>query len=73
MHPLAQLAQEKLPERIFNLLSHKGRQIYFPSAGILGQAAEAKGRTINGTIGNRCFMNTLPLNKEGVPVSGCEI
>jgi len=51
MHPLAKRANEKLPQRIVNLLSQKGRSIYFPTGGILGQAADAKGRMINGTIG----------------------
>ena len=36
---------------IFNLLSDKGREIFFPREGILSQAAEAKGAQINATIG----------------------
>ena len=36
---------------IFNLLSEKGREIFFPREGILSQAAEAKGTKINATIG----------------------
>ena len=36
---------------IFNLLSEKGRAIFFPKEGILSQAADAKGKKINATIG----------------------
>jgi len=36
---------------ILSLLSRKGKAIYFPKKGILGQSAEAKGKKINATIG----------------------
>jgi len=36
---------------IYNLLSQKGRAIYFPKSGILKQTAEAKGKRFNATIG----------------------
>jgi len=36
---------------VFNLLSRKGKEIYFPKKGILGQSAEAKTKKINATIG----------------------
>ncbi len=36
---------------LFNLFSEKGKAIYFPKRGILGQAAEARGKKINATIG----------------------
>lgn len=35
----------------FNLLSDRGKGIFFPKEGILAQAAEAKGKKINATIG----------------------
>ncbi len=35
----------------YNLLSEKGKNIFFPKLGILGQSAEAKGCKINATIG----------------------
>ncbi len=38
-------------QAIFNLLSNKGRAIFFPKEGILAQAAEARGKKINATIG----------------------
>lgn len=46
---------------IFNLLSEKGQAIYFPKAGILGQAAEAKGKRLNATIG-------IGLEDDGSPI-----
>jgi len=36
---------------IYHLLSEKGRAAYFPKKGIIKQSAEAKGKTINATIG----------------------
>ncbi len=36
---------------IYELLSEKGKAIFFPKKGILGQTAEAKGKRINATIG----------------------
>src|SRR6056297_363556 len=36
---------------IYDLLSEKGKNIFFPKKGILGQTAQAKGKKINATIG----------------------
>lgn len=36
---------------VYDLLSEKGKNIFFPKKGILGQTAEAKGTKINATIG----------------------
>lgn len=36
---------------VYNLLSGKGKNIFFPKRGILGQSADAKGKRINATIG----------------------
>jgi phosphoenolpyruvate carboxykinase (GTP) len=36
---------------VLEMLSDRGKAIYFPKKGILGQTAEAKGRRINATIG----------------------
>jgi aspartate/methionine/tyrosine aminotransferase len=36
---------------VFDLLSKRGRDIYFPKRGILSQSAEARGAAINATIG----------------------
>ena len=59
---------EKLNERmkelnpaLFEILSDKGRAIYFPKEGILSQSAEAKGKEINATIG-------IALEEDGKPM-----
>ena len=36
---------------VYEMLSNKGKEIFFPKLGILAQAAQAKGKTINATIG----------------------
>lgn len=36
---------------VFKLLTKKGKNIFFPKKGILGQTADAKGKNINATIG----------------------
>jgi aspartate/methionine/tyrosine aminotransferase len=36
---------------VFDLLSGRGQKIFFPKKGILSQSAEARGSTINATIG----------------------
>ena len=36
---------------VYNMLSERGKNIYFPKLGILSQSAEAAGKTINATIG----------------------
>lgn len=46
---------------VFNLLSKKGKEIYFPKDGILAQSAEAKGKKINATIG-------IALEEDGSPM-----
>lgn len=42
---------KKLNRSVAELLSEKGRAIYFPKKGILSQSADAKGKEINATIG----------------------
>jgi aspartate/methionine/tyrosine aminotransferase len=54
MNPLAEGLNDDLQAgapQIFNLLSERGKTIYFPFKGILGQTAEAKNSRINATIG----------------------
>ena len=46
---------------VYDMLSEKGRAIYFPKKGILGQSAEAKGKRINATIG-------IALEDDGSPM-----
>lgn len=61
MHPLATELEARLTPPVRALLSRRGREIYFPSKGILGQAAEAKGAAINATIG-------IALEEDGSPM-----
>lgn len=42
---------EKENTAVFQMLSDKGKEIFFPKGGILAQAALAKGKEINATIG----------------------
>ena len=46
---------------IFDMLSEKGKAIFFPKKGILAQTAEAKGKEINATIG-------IALEEDGSPM-----
>lgn len=46
---------------VFDLLSIKGKGIYYPSKGIPAQSAEAKGKEINATIGMAMDENNSPL------------
>ncbi|MFH1642392.1 MAG: aminotransferase class I/II-fold pyridoxal phosphate-dependent enzyme [Nanoarchaeota archaeon] len=46
---------------VYNMLSSKGKAIFFPKKGILAQAAEAKGKDINATIG-------IALEDDGTPM-----
>lgn len=64
LHPLAQLLAESLqscPSAAYSLLSRKGKAIYFPSKGILGQSAEAKSTSINATIGTAFEEDGTPM------------
>ncbi len=47
---------------VMEMLSRRGREIYFPRQGILAQSAEAQGREINATIGTA-------LEEDGAPMS----
>ena len=42
---------EKLNSNVLEMLSERGKNIFFPKMGILAQSAQAKGKTINATIG----------------------
>ena len=48
-------------QNIYELLSDKGKAIFFPKKGILSQSAEAKGKKINATIG-------MALEEDGTPM-----
>ena len=49
---------------IFDLLSEKGKSIYFPNKGIPTQSEEAKGKKINATIGVAMDDNGDPMHLE---------
>ena len=69
LHPLAAALDETLeacPSAAFSLLSRKGRAIYFPSKGILGQSAQAKGSALNATIGTAFEEDGTPMRLESV-------
>jgi aspartate/methionine/tyrosine aminotransferase len=42
---------EKQNSNLLNMLSDRGKNIFFPKLGILSQSAQAKGKNINATIG----------------------
>jgi aspartate/methionine/tyrosine aminotransferase len=42
---------QKLNKNVLDLLSERGKSIFFPKLGILSQSAQAKGKNINATIG----------------------
>ncbi|MBN2104610.1 aminotransferase class I/II-fold pyridoxal phosphate-dependent enzyme [bacterium] len=46
---------------IFHVLSEKGKAAYFPNKGIIKQSAEAKGKSINATIG-------MAIEDDGTPM-----
>ncbi len=52
---------KKNNEKIYEMLSDKGRAIFFPKKGILAQTAEAKGKRLNATIG-------IALEEDGSPM-----
>ncbi len=54
MNPQAEELNSVIKEKnpvIYDMLSDRGKNIFFPRKGILGQTADAKGKKINATIG----------------------
>ncbi len=63
-NPLAETLNATLSANgtpIYQMLSQKGKAIFFPSKGILGQGGEAKGKEINATIGTALEDDGSPL------------
>lgn len=63
--PLARALNERLEAGVpatLRMLSARGRAAFFPSKGILGQTAEARGKRINATIG-------IALEDDGSPLT----
>jgi aspartate/methionine/tyrosine aminotransferase len=69
MNPLAvelnDIIDHKSPV-VFSLLSKRGKQIYFPKKGILAQAAEARGKAINATIGEAVEDDATPMRLDAI-------
>jgi aspartate/methionine/tyrosine aminotransferase len=66
-NPLAETANKALQTgapQILTMLSERGKAIYFPYKGILGQTAEAKNTRINATIGTAFENDGTPLTLE---------
>ncbi|MFO7869439.1 MAG: aminotransferase class I/II-fold pyridoxal phosphate-dependent enzyme [Bacteroidales bacterium] len=50
---------------VLAMLSERGKNIFFPKLGILSQAAQAKGKDINATIGQAMTDEGKPMHLEG--------
>lgn len=64
MNPQAQALNEIIEKHspvVYDLLSEKGKNIFFPKQGILAQTAEAKGKKINATIGSAIEDDGTPM------------
>lgn len=69
MNPLAVELNDVISHKspvVFSLLSKRGKQVYFPKKGILAQAAEARGKAINATIGEAVEDDGTPMRLESV-------
>ncbi len=69
MNPLALELNNTIKENnaaIFEMLSKKGKEIFFPEKGILTQSAQAKGKEINATIGMALEDNGEPMVLSGL-------
>lgn len=51
---------------LYDMLSERGKNIFFPKKGILGQTAEAKGTKINATIGTAVEDDGSPMRLESI-------
>jgi aspartate/methionine/tyrosine aminotransferase len=56
---------QKINPSIYELLSFRGKNIFFPKLGILAQSAQAKGKAINATIGEAVEDNGRPMHLSG--------
>jgi len=72
MNPQAEELNQVIREKngvVFELLSERGKNIFFPKKGILGQTADAKGTKINATIGAAIEDNGSPMRLESIAVN----
>jgi aspartate/methionine/tyrosine aminotransferase len=69
MNPQAEELNQIIRQKstpVFEMLSEKGKNIFFPKKGILGQTAEAKGTRINATIGTAVEDDGSPMRLESL-------
>ena len=69
MNPQAEELNKIIREKnntVYELLSERGKNIFFPKKGILGQTAEAKGTKINATIGAAIEDDGSPMRLEAI-------
>lgn len=69
MNPQAEVLNEVIRQKsttVYEMLSDKGKNIFFPKKGILGQTAEAKGTRINATIGTAVEDDGTPMRLESL-------
>lgn len=64
-HELNDIIREKNPI-VFEMLSERGKSIFFPKKGILGQTADAKGKRINATIGAAIEDDNTPMRLQSI-------
>ncbi len=62
---LNEIIQQVNPS-VFNLLSERGKGIFFPKKGILGQTAEAQACEINATIGSALEDNAVTMHLSSI-------
>lgn len=69
MNPQAEELNKVIREQspvVYELLSERGKAIFFPKKGILGQSADAKGTKINATIGTAVEDDGSPMRLEAI-------
>ncbi|WP_372936001.1 aminotransferase class I/II-fold pyridoxal phosphate-dependent enzyme [Mariniphaga sediminis] len=69
MNPQAEELNQIIRQKstpVFEMLSERGKNIFFPKKGILGQTAEAKGTRINATIGAAIEDDGSPMRLETI-------
>ena len=69
LNPQAEEANEiikKSSPAVYELLSRRGKAIYYPAMGILAQGAAAKGKEINATIGTAYEDDSSPMVLPGL-------
>jgi len=62
---LNNILQEHSPA-IYNLLSEKGKRIFFPKKGLVRQGQDAKGKDINATIGMAIEDDSTPMRLQSI-------